>query len=138
MVERIHSTIRKSLLCKYIENPSNFNIEKEIKKVMHIYNNIVHKSTNHTPNEVFYSQSQALYDEVKANCIKSFKYLENLEYDFSANDKCLLKNNFIVIKHKDKNGYYFLSKNKVKKDKSFYKLCCKIKVKYILFPIHKV
>ena len=91
MVERIHSTIRKSLLCKYIEKPSNFNIEKEIKKVMHIYNNIVHKSTNHTPNEVFYSQSQALYDEVKANCIKSFKYLENLEYNFSANDKCLLK-----------------------------------------------
>ena len=80
IVGRIHSTIRKALLCKSIENPSNFNLEIALNKVMNTYNNLVHKSTKKTPNEVFYSTSQTLYDEVKSNCIKSF--LKNLQYNF--------------------------------------------------------
>ena len=92
---------------------------------MNTYNNMIHRSTNHIPNEIFYSQSEELFVEIKENLIKSFKYLENLDYNFSANEKCLLKNNFCIIKHKEANGYYLLTKNKVKKNKLFYKLCCK-------------
>ena len=53
---------------------------------MHVYNNLVHKSTKKTPNEVFYSQSQSLYDEVKSNCLKIFSFLINLEYNFCENE----------------------------------------------------
>ena len=52
--------------------------------------------------------------------------LKNLEYDFNENENYLLKNNFLIMKQKDKYENYFLIKNKVKKDKSFYKLHTKI------------
>ena len=105
---------------------ADFNIETDIKKIMNTYNNLVHKNTKHTPNEVFYSQSQELFNEVKLNCIERFKFLQNLECNFMVNENCLLKNNFILLKQKDKFGHYYLIKNKIKKNKSFYKLCGKI------------
>ena len=54
------------------------------------------------------------------------RFLENLEYNFNENENYLLKNNFWIMKQKDKYGNYFLTKNKVKKDKSFYKLYTEI------------
>ena len=65
---------------------------------MNTYNNLVHKSTKKTQNEVFYSISQTLYDEVKSNCIKNFSFLKNLRYNFKENENCLLKNNILIIK----------------------------------------
>ena len=42
----------------------------------------------------------------------------------------LMINNFVKLKNKTKEGYLFLMKNKVKRNKSFYKICVEI-IEYI-------
>ena len=54
--------MRKSLLAVYITNPNEFNIKNALIKVMIIYNNNIHSTTKHTPNEVFYSNSKDLFN----------------------------------------------------------------------------
>ena len=44
VVERIHSTIRKALLCMFIENPNDFDLKNDLQKIMRNYKNFVHKS----------------------------------------------------------------------------------------------
>ena len=70
VIEHTCSTIRKDLLPYYIENPIDFVISISLNKVMKKYNNLVHKSTEYTPYEIFYSNSAELYNDVKENCIK--------------------------------------------------------------------
>ncbi len=38
LVEKMHVTIRNGLLCKFLENKNNFNLEKDLKKVINAYN----------------------------------------------------------------------------------------------------
>ena len=100
VVEPIHSTIRKDLLAYYIEYPSDFNISISSNKFMKKYNNLVHKSTQHTPYEIFYSNSADLFNEVKNNCIKYFENNRKLGYNFVVGENCLLVNNFIKVNQK--------------------------------------
>ena len=90
------------------------------------YNNLIHKNTKHTPNEVFYSNSQDLLNEVKNNKIENFKYIMNFDYNFEFNENSFLKNNFIIVNQRDKNDNLYMVKNKNKKINLFYKICCKI------------
>ena len=45
VVEKIHSILRKALLCRFIENPINFNLSEALNKVMVVYNNTFHNTT---------------------------------------------------------------------------------------------
>ena len=45
---------------------------------------------------------------------------------FQINEKCLMINNFVKSKNKTKEGHLFLMKNKVKRNKSFVKICVEI------------
>ena len=118
--------IRKDLLCYYLENPINFDITNSLNLVMKKYNNLIHKSTKHTPFEVFYSSSEDLFNEVKNNSYNYFEFTRKLEYNFKVEENCLLNNNFIIVKQKNKFGNYYLIKNKIKKNKSLYIICVKI------------
>ena len=90
------------------------------------YNNLIHKNSKHTPNEVFYQNSQDLLNEVKNNKIENFKYIMNFDYNFEFNENSFLKNNFIIVNQRDKNDNLYMVKNKNKKINLFYKICCKI------------
>ena len=119
-VERMHSTIRKALLSKFVSDPNNFNLEESLNEVMINYNKCIHSTTNHTPNVVFYSTSSDLYNEVIKNTLDRFNNIRKLGYNFAVNEKCLLSSNFIKTNQKNKEGFYYLIKNKVKKNKTFY------------------
>ena len=58
--------------------------------IINTYNYIIHRSTNHTPKEVFYLPFWELFDEVMKNLLKSFRYLENLYFNFKVNEKMLI------------------------------------------------
>ena len=125
-VERIHSTIRKSLLTRFISNPNEFDLKNSLIEVMNNYNRTVYSTTMYTPNEVFYSESLELFNKVINNTIKKFNNIRKLGYNFCLNEKCLLTNHFIKTKQKNKFGYYYIIKNKVKKNKCFYRIYVKI------------
>ena len=57
VVERIHITIRKALINKFLEDQNNFDIETELPLIMNTYNNTIHNTTKHTPYEIFYSNN---------------------------------------------------------------------------------
>jgi len=82
---------------------------------MKTYNNTIYSTTKHTQNEVFYSNSKDLYNDVKSNTIERFKYIRNLSYIFNINENCLLYNNFLIVKQANKFGNYYLIKNYIKK-----------------------
>ena len=67
-----------------------------------------------------------VFNEVKENCIKYFQNNRKLDYNFEIGEQCLLGNNFLKVNQKNKLGYYYIIKNKVKKNKSLYKICVKI------------
>ena len=50
------------MLAVYITNPNEFDIKNALLKVMKTYNNTIHSTTKHTPNEVFYSNSKDLFN----------------------------------------------------------------------------
>lgn len=117
VVERIHITIRNSLLSIFLENLKEFNIERALKKVMNIYNKTKHRITKFTPNEIFFSTNKDLFLKVKNHIIENYnKSNANLILNFSEKEKCLLRNDFIKSSNKTKEGYVILLKNKVKKN----------------------
>ena len=95
IAERIHLTIRKALIYKYIENQNNFNITIELPIIMNKYNNTVHKTTKHTPYEVFYSHNKDLFLEVYNNTVENFNKNNNVDIKFEEKEKCLLIINVI-------------------------------------------
>lgn len=125
-VERIHITIRNSLLSLYLENINSFDIENALFKTMNVYNKSIHRITKFSPIEVFYSTNEDLFKLIKNNIIDNFKNINKSEINFKNNEKVLLINNFIKTKHKTKNGHIILSVNKVKKRCSFCKICAEI------------
>ena len=66
VVERVHRTIKKDLIVKFIENTRNFNIEEELKLVCINYNKKVHKLIKYSPLEVFFS---TIMNYIKRNII---------------------------------------------------------------------
>ena len=58
------------------------------------YNNHIHTATKYKPNEIFYSNSVELFNEVLDNIKKSFKYLGAEYQNFNIKEKCLLNGKF--------------------------------------------
>ena len=99
-----------------MENIHEFNIETALRKVMNIYNKTKHRITKFSPNEIFFSTNKELFLKVKNNIIENYnKSNANLLINFTENEKCLLRNDFIKSSNKTKDGYIILLKNKVKK-----------------------
>ena len=123
IVEKIHLTIRNSLLAIYLEDINEFNLETSLHKVMNNYNKSIHNVTLFSPYEVFYNSKDELFKIVYDNIQK---YYQNKTKNslFNEKEKCLMVNNFLFSNQKTKDGYIILLKNKVKKNKSFLKICC--------------
>ena len=81
---------------------------------MNIYNKAIHKVTKYSPNEVFYCHDENLFQKVNDNTLEFFNKNHKKESIFYFNEKCLLINNFIISKNKEK-GHLILLYNKVKK-----------------------
>ena len=97
---------------------------------MNQYNNIIHRITGHTPYEVFYSNNKDLWQEVYNNTLNNYNKSKRNFITYNINEEALLINNIIKIKNKNKEGYQILAINKIKKKKSFNKICVVIKQKY--------
>ena len=60
VVERVHRTIRYSLVAKFIEDTNNFNLETILPLCVHHYNNTIRSITKFTPNEICDSSDNEL------------------------------------------------------------------------------
>ena len=78
-VERLHRTIKISLICNKLENKNNFNIIKALNYTISTYNNTIHSTIGYKPIEVFYSSSLELKNQVYINTLNSFKYINRWE-----------------------------------------------------------
>ena len=58
-----------------MEKNKNFDIKDCLDISLKKYNNHRHSATKYKPNEIFYSNSLELYNEVLDNIKKSFKYI---------------------------------------------------------------
>ena len=94
------------------------------------YNHTKHKTTKFTPNEIFYKTSEEFYKIIYNNTFDYYEKNNKSSSLFQINEKCLMINNFVKLKNKTKEGYLFLMKNKVKRNKSFVKICVEI-IEYI-------
>ena len=93
---------------------------------MNVYNNAIHHTTKHSPNEIFYTRNELLLKEIHDNILESYKKNSKMETLFKKNEKCLLINNILKTNQKTKNGFLILMKNKIKKRISFFKICVTI------------
>ena len=98
IVERIHITIRKALLSRFLERQINFDIARELPLIMNSYNNSIHRVTKHTPFEIFYSQNKELFFEVYQNTKEYFEKRQKDSISYDMNEKCLLINNITKSK----------------------------------------
>ena len=121
VVERVHITLRKALIVNYLENLNNFNIESALPLIVNIYNNTVHSVTKYTPNEILYSHDSLLHEKIYNNINDYYNKRQKHTISYDVGEKCLMKN--YVLKTKKKiNKIILLEKNKLKKNKSFYKI----------------
>ena len=93
---------------------------------MNAYNRTVHKTTGHTPNEVFYSNNDLLFKEIHEKILENYKKNNLKDSLFSENEKCLLINSIIKTNQKAINGAIILVKNKIKNKNTFFKICVEI------------
>ena len=119
-IERLHRTIKNSLLCRKIDKGNKFDLEYELNFIINNYNNTIHETTQFTPNELFYSSSEKLFEEAYNNTINSFCYINARDTNFQLNEKVFLFNNFIIDKKRSKKEIKYLIKNKVKNKKTFF------------------
>ena len=125
-IERLHRTIKNSLLCRKIDKGNKFDLEYELNYIINNYNNTIHETTQFTPNELFYSSSEKLFEEAYNITINSFCYINARDTNFQLNEKVFLFNNFIIDKKRSKKEIKYLIKNKVKNKKTFFKICASI------------
>ena len=64
VVERVHRSVRTGLICKYLEDKKNFDINKSLFQVINSYNNVVHSTTKKKPIDVFFSNDKNLFNNV--------------------------------------------------------------------------
>lgn len=120
--ERIHRTIRKGLIIKYIENRNKFDLVTELNNVVKEYNRTTHTVTKYTPIEIFYSTNKLLLDEVYKNTVDYYVKNQKDAISYIKGEKCLLINNIIISKKKYDKKYIILEKNRIKNNKSFLKI----------------
>lgn len=115
-MERFHKTVKDALYCLYSDDPDNFNTKESLEVIIKKYNNHVHSSTKYSPNQIFYSNDENLFNKVLTNIKLTFKSREKLETNFIENEKCLLNKKFKIKKFcKDKLvGILFYDKLKKK------------------------
>lgn len=70
-----------------------------------MYNRKIHKTTNYTPNEVFYSNNELLFKEIHVKILDNYNKNNLKESIFSINEKCLLINNIIKTNQKTIDGH---------------------------------
>ena len=63
-MELFHKTIKDALYSLFADNPETFNIKENLDIVIKKYNNYIHTTTKLTPNEIFYSKDEELYNQV--------------------------------------------------------------------------
>ena len=117
MVERVHQTIRKSIIVNYIQDIKNFNIVEKLPFIINSYNSTIHSVTKFTPTEVFYSTNIELFNKVYQNIVNY--YINHKDtINFIRGEKCLLRNN---ITKKKINKLVLIEKNNLKKIKVYIK-----------------
>ena len=114
--ERVHQTIAKDLIAKILEDSQYdyLNIERDYKKIIYNYNNLIHHSTKYKPIFLFYHNTEALSEIVKNNCKRKFSSVNKNASKFNVGEKILLNPKFLV------SGNNLIS-NKVKKGKIIYR-----------------
>ena len=117
IVERIHVTIRKALLFKFLEFQKDFNIEAQIPIIFNEYNITLHNVVKNTPFEIFYTHNNDLLLEVYHSTVDYFdkRNINSIVYD--VDELGLLINNIIKNKKLKSKGYFELSINEVKRKK---------------------
>ena len=125
-MERLHRTLKISLICKKIDEGNNFDIIRANDLILFNYNNTIHITTQFKPIEIFYTTSEDIKNDVYMNTLNSFKHLNVDHTIFSIYEKVLLYSNFIIDNLKSTNKIKYLAINKVKKKKTFYKLCASV------------
>ena len=100
IVERVHRTIRNSLIVKFIENIKSFNIEESLKLAVNNYNKIKHNITKYTPNELFFSSNNEIFKSVYNNTIEYYNNKSKNYLSFKVGEKCLLINYVLKTKKK--------------------------------------
>ena len=81
-----------------MEKNKNFDIKDCLDISLKKYNNHRHSATKYKPNEIFYSNSLELFNEVLDNIKKSFKYIGAEYQNFNIKEKCLLNGKFKIQK----------------------------------------
>ena len=67
---------------------------------------------------MFYSNNQNLFNEVYSNTMDYYVKSQKDTITYTENEKPFLFNHIIKSKNKNKDGYFILTINKVKKNKS--------------------
>ena len=89
VIERFHKTIKDYLYSIYSDDKENFDLKLSINIVIKKYNNHKHRSTQYTPNEIFYSKDEELYSKVLENLKSKFNSIKYENANFIENEKCL-------------------------------------------------
>ena len=117
--ERVHKTIKTSLLIKKLENNNNFNIEKSLEDINKEYNKTIHNVTKASPYEIFFSTNDKYFKNIKQNIINYYKKKDKILLDIDLEDKVLINSN-ILIKRNKKENLIIVEKNKVKTNSNIY------------------
>ena len=72
VVERVHKTIKTSLIIKKLElgNEKEIDLDNIIKNINQVYNNTIHSVLKATPNEVFFSTNEKFLKIIKKKCTR--------------------------------------------------------------------
>ena len=70
---RVNRSIKKALICEFIDKKLNFHIEIALKYVVDNYNNNYHNTIKFSPAKVFFSEDEELFIKVKENTLNSSK-----------------------------------------------------------------
>ena len=115
VVEIFHKTIKDYLYSIYSDDKENFDLKQSIDIVIKKYNNHKHRSTQYTPNKIFYSKDEELYSKVLENLKSIFNSVKYEDANFIENEKCLLKCKFRINKYFKEKKEGVLAIDKVKK-----------------------
>ena len=61
----VHRNVRNGLICKYLENPNNFNLKLSLQNVVNILNNNIHYTTKYKPFDIFTSEDTNSFESVR-------------------------------------------------------------------------
>ena len=98
--ERVHKTIKTSLIIKKLGSKRNFNIEASLEEINKIYNKTIHNVTKASPYELFFSTSINFLKTIKNNIINYYNKKNREVLELDSEDKVLLSSNIIIKKTK--------------------------------------